>query len=530
MRRSVSIGSIVNINHALANIIKVTQDFEDTGVWFADIELSIVAHRSKNYAIPTEIFKALMKLFRTIINNGKQPFLCQSDDSSHGDSKAAMGFLILELYPNIVDDSNFRGILEAATKALRLHSVILNGYGKCYHRGTVGFYYLVPSRDSAGNSERQNVQNQHRGPSLWDHIGSSDSLLNFYVMIHGTVVGGDTISANPEITDGLPQLWDAVRRNKSLKSLTAYLYCDDCVNVQPFLPELPPENHAEAASAMKSLSESLKGHPSLNKLEIRYRADVEPNSLLVPHLNDIVESTNIADLTLEHFPLYVSRDQYTFPVMELLKSISKGRRQVKVLRLRNLGLTHELANQLFHHLPDYIQVLDLSNNLIADFPSATYPRRSSELLELNLWKNSCLYNSNQESSLKNILSLLKERPCLADFGPWGRWQCRSRLPRASATSEARDEDLEDANNENLLRLIEVIADQNRCKTRFLPRNKIFRNNPSLWPIAISQIESKIRQHGYQVKILMGESSQPEKQRQASVIFSLLRDNLSGGAI
>ena len=526
-QRSITINSCIETNELLAIIGRFTREFEKpcNSCRGIDIDFSIQSRRRGPFVIPKEITKALTKLFQTIANTRSRILSFTTCESMEicGSSGKHDDKLFLEIGPNICDDDNFRAMIGTAIKTMALTHLKIHGYGNIHPIGTIG---------NASTEELK--KNRQREPSLWDHVESSDSIENLHVSIQGPEVsiqgpgdGSDVNNGFPDKAQCLPRLWEAIKRNKSLSSLAVHLYCrlPEQVENEERLTML---QRRDTLSTMKSLSTSLKGHSSIRKLALRYRRDAHQRTLLVPHAMDILESATLHEFKLERFFLYVTDEQFGFPMHEFTDALSKRRfgdskENLKVLALSNIGLTDVQANELLQNLPNSVKVLDLSKNKLEDFPVATNNHNSSQLAELNLWKNPCLYNRDQENSLGLLISLLKNYPCLKDFGPWDKWQFQTQLcyPHLEHTIGP--------SLRNLVARVDVIADQNRCKTRFLQRNSLLAKNPSLWPIILSEtMQSLAPARREQRRKLLEASFKPLQERQANVLFSVLRENVSGG--
>jgi len=536
---SIHIGNHVDEQEALNTINHTTNKFAEIsqrrGCWNGvDLELFLCSHGQEVSAVPTSVTKAIVALFWTVASARKQFSSPRSNDR-----------LFLEIGLINRDDANFRNILETAIDILTLRDLKLNDYGS-----------FCPS-DSIGYSASCRIQarHQHRGPSLWDHIKSSDSLENIDISIQWPENYVIHAKQSPSKTiHGLPQLWEAITCNRSMTSLGLHVYGSV---VEPLMNEDPTTalQRLEAELAMESLSESLNNHPSIRKLEIRYRRDSHPGTLLIPSVANILEHSNLQELKLERFSFHVSFVRIAFPVEEFIEALLKNtarkgqqqRQPLEVLRLCNVGLIDFQANKLLRCLPDHIRVLDLSKNKIETFPKSHNNHNCSRLQELSLWKNQCLYNTRErELSLECLLSLLKTYPCLRDFGPWDKWQTQITIPSRAqplhywprghmgyiVADEDEEDDQEDDDEyqnacEQLVKMMEWIADQNRCKIRLLPRKQVLDANPSYWPLLLCIQLDSITFHERKLcrgKRLIGESSKPGTERQADVIFSILREN------
>jgi hypothetical protein len=523
-RRSIAIRSYIAVDEALGAIEHTAKGIHNISTdWSGvDIELSVTSSRREPYAIPREITKAVIMLFRNIEN-------------------ARIGRknnrLFLEIDPNVRDDINFRTILETAMDTMVLHDLRINRYESSYLGGTIGYSSLF---------EQCRPNQQRRGPSLWEQVGCSDSLQRLHLSVHRSDEAAPRFSENILC---LPGLWEAIRRNKSLDSLSLYLF-NNVSEATENEDEFTRFQRVEALSTMKALSESLNDHPSIRKLEFQCRRDAHPTTLLVPHVCDILKNSNLHEFKLERFSFYVGVEQTAFPIQKFLEALSNSKKNstkenLEVLRLRNVGLVDCQANELLRCLPNHIQVLDLAQNNLTKFPVPANRSSSSELKELNLWKNPCLYNVEQEPALKHLLSLLQEYPCLDDFGPWDKWQCQMRVPLALQETNTQNRNNgffgrrrkkpKNASDrarsiQNIVDEIEAVADQNRCQTRLLPKNLVLFDQPALWPTVLSQTKNTVTRLPQPRRRLLRESSKPTTQRQASVIFSTLRDNVSGGMI
>ncbi len=528
-QRGISVGGYTEEKDALERIHRITQRVNNIdGYWNGvNIFLSLQSRENEIFAISNDIKRALIEMFQTIARTRRQSlsFLPPNDRPFAADLKQTKASdveydkqydsLFLQIDPTVCDDANFRAILDMAMKSMVLKNLIIHGYGSFYPSGTIG------------NSSSSGIcSNRRREPSLWEHIKFSESLNHLHVSIHGPSDESKDTDYLPKSEDNheLSPLWEAIKRSKSLSSLSVYMYChaDEQENNED---SGTTRQRVEAMSAMKSLSESLKGHPSIRKLKLKYRRDAHQKTLLVPHVTNILESSNLDEFKLDRFAFYVEVEQLIFPMNVFIDSLLKGRaNQLEVLGLCNIGLKDFQANELLRHLPDTISVLDLSRNSVADFPTTTCNHNSSQLRELNLWKNPCLYNGNQETLLKLLLSLLMKYPCLVDFGPWDKWQFQTKMLHQNHV-ESNDARL--ASVQHLIDQIDTVADQNRCKTRFFPRNEVLAAEPSLWPIILSKGERLVSRDGsHQRRRLLEESSRPSKERQANIIFSILQENVT----
>ncbi len=526
-RRGISVGGYTEEKEALEKIDRITKRVENIrGYWSGvNIFLSLQSRDNELVAISKSIRNALIQMFETIANtrNRSLAFLPSSRDEhfaikAYNDNNDKQhDSLFLQIDPTVCDDANFRAMLGTAMKTMVLKDLIVHGYGGFYPRGTIG---NCSSLDICGSPPK---------PSLWEYIKLSESLNHLHVSVHGPSDESHSYNNHSKINNHeLSPLWEAVKRNESLSSISMHMYChaDEQENTED---SGTIRQRAEAMWAMKSLAESLNGHPSIRKLKLKYRRDAHQKSLLVPHVTNILEFSNLQELKLDRFVSHVEVEQLTFPVDEFIASLSKGHtnrsnseNHLEVLGLCNIGLKDFQANELLQHLPNTIKSLDLSKNAIVDFPTTTRNHNSSQLKELNLWKNPCLYNGNQETLLELLLSLLMKYPSLIDFGPWDKWQFQTKIVLAESNDDARYTNLQ-----NLMDRIDAIADQNRCKTRFFPHNKSLVANPSLWPSVLSKTKSLVaRDRRHQGKRLLQESLKPAEEREASVIFSILRENVT----
>lgn len=532
-RRGISVGGYTEEKEALEKIDRITRRVENIrGYWSGvNIFLSLQSRENELVAISKSITNALIEMFETIANTRERSmaFLPSSRDehfvadSTHikaynANNDKQHDSLFLQIDPTVCDDANFRAILGTAIKTMTLKDLIVHGYGRFYPSGTVGSCSSFEFYDSPSPE-----------PSLCEYIEFSESLNHLHVSVHGPSDESQNDNCLSE-TSKLSPLWQAVQRNRSLSSLSIHMYChaDEQENNEESGTVL---QRAEAMWTMKSLAESLNGHPSIRKLKLKYRRDAHQKSLLVPHVTNILEFSNLHEFKLDRFASHVEVEQLTFPIDEFIASLSKGHanrsanNHLEVLGLCNIGLKDFQANELLRYLPNTIQILDLSKNAIVDFPMTTRNRNSSQLKELNLWKNPCLYNGKQEALLKLLQSLLMKYPCLVDFGPWDKWQFQTKIVHRNLeeSNDARYTTLQ-----NLMDRIDAIADQNRCKARFFPQNKVLIANPSLWPSVLSKTKSLVARDGvrHMPRRLLQESSKPAEERQASVIFSILRGNIT----
>ena len=247
--------------------------------------------------------------------------------------------------------------------------------------------------------------------------------------------------------------------------------------------------------------------------------------------SNILESSTLHEFKLERFDSSVG----VVPISGFLDSLSKGHanssNQLEVLGLYDVGISDIQANELLRHLPDTIRVLDLSKNEIEGIPTTTHIHHSSQLRELNLGANPCLCfdkMKKMEDKLKNLKSLLIKFPCLVDLGPYEEWgmqfyrgHLRSRRPLSFQLSDAKIM----SSQQHLIDQIHTVADQNRCKTRFSPMNKILATEQLLWPHVFGKTESWLSRDGtYEGPRVLEESKRSSKERQASIIFSILQEN------
>jgi hypothetical protein len=333
-----------------------------------------------------------------------------------------------------------------------LQDLKLTGYGYSYHRGTIG------------NSTLAQDDNEHQLPSLWEHVEFSTSLQNLHVSVRGSDKGNEHVdSVQAKARSGLPQLRDAVHRKTSLTSLAVHLYCRICAQQEN-------ENQAmtfqrqEALSTMIALSESLNNHQSIRKLELQYRSDANPRTLLVPYVTDILVRSNLSELKLECLSFPLSIDRIGFPANEFVNALKQSKEQkLEVLRLCDVGLTDHQATDFLRNLPNHIKTLDLTNNPIVTFPAPKSNHNSSKLREFNLEKCLCLYNHNQETSLEPLLNLLLNYPCLNDFGPRDKWQFK---PPRNPGRYMETQDSEETPEDNRYSILMNLMDQTLVNRSF----------------------------------------------------------------
>lgn len=532
-RRSITINSYTVEHETLAIIGHITREFENVGdSWRGvDIDFSIQNRRREPYAIPKEITNALVRLFQTIENTRSRIFdetMDILDDSRCGGSAVKHDDkLFLQIGPTICDDENFRAMIGAAIKTMILKDIKVHEYGNFHPKGTI-----ANSLVQLTNEERQ------QQPSLWDFVASSSSLENIHISVLGLDQDSDINNSVPFEGHRLPCPWEAIRRNKSLSSLEVHLYCQLCEQ-QEDEKRLSTIQRLDTLSTMKFLSESLRGHSSIRKLNLRYRRDVHQRTLLVPHATEILESATLHEFKIERFSFYVDNDELGFPMNEFNEALSKcntnrrvdidsdhlenSQQQLEVLEFSNVGITDIQANKLLQCLPNSIKVLDLSKNRLVDFPVVIKNHNSSQLTELVLWKNPCLCNRDQEASLRRILSLLEKYPCLKDLGPWDKCQFQRRVDYPYLKLEVSP------SLRNVVDRVHDTADKNRCQIRSLPSHSLLLANLSLWPLFLSQTRNLLAlQSKRQRRKLLEFSSKSIEERQASVIFAFLRESVSGG--